>query len=108
MTALVVATFLAHVNRIWHIVPSHLLFPSGHTTFCSGCAITLAMLRPWTLRYTVPCTLLMACLLVALRYHEVIDVIGAVPLVIAVYGPIHYFWPLPGDASRLGSISLKS
>ena len=101
LLALVIATFLAHVNRIWSIVPEHLLFPSGHTTFCSGIAFSLAMLRPLTLYYTVPCTILMACLLVGLGYHEVIDIIGAIPLVIAIYGPIHYFWRLPSDSLLL-------
>jgi hypothetical protein len=30
LIALLIATFLAHVNRIFDLWPAHLLFPSGH------------------------------------------------------------------------------
>src|SRR5882762_11710676 len=54
LTALLIAVFLAHFNRIFEVWPAHLLFPSGHTTFCAGLAWSLALLRPWTLFFTIP------------------------------------------------------
>jgi len=98
LTALFIATLLAHVNRIFGLWPAHLLFPSGHTTFCAGLSWSLAMLRPWTLFLTIPLLICLAVSLVALQLHETMDVIGAFPLVLAIYGPIHAWWRLPGDA----------
>ena len=106
--ALVVATSLAHVNRIFHLVPEHLFFPSGHTTFCLGVALSLGMLRPWTLYFTLPAAFCMACSLFWLRYHELIDVIGAVPLVIAVYGAVHFWWRLPSDGPLLAKVKVSA
>lgn len=94
MVALVVATFLAHVNRIFHLWPAHLLFPSGHTTLCLGLSVSLAMLRRWTLGVTMPLLLVLAVSLVGLKYHTTFDVLGAFPLVLVVYGVIHRVWRL--------------
>ena len=107
MVALVVATFLAHVNRIFHFWPAHLVFPSGHMTFCLGLSVSLAMLRPWTLVATLPLVLVLATFLVALHYHSKFDITGAFPLVLVVYGLIHRFWRLPSDAPLLdrGAVS---
>jgi hypothetical protein len=98
--ALVLATFLAHVNRIFGLWPAHLLFPSGHTTFCAGVSWSLAMLRPWTAVVTAPLVLLMAYELVWFHYHETIDVLGAFPLVLLIYGLIHWSWRLPRASTR--------
>ena len=46
MLALVIAVFLAHVNRIFLFYPPHPQFPSGHTTLSFGLALSIAMLRP--------------------------------------------------------------
>jgi membrane-associated phospholipid phosphatase len=108
LVALVVATLLAHVNRIFHLYPAHLLFPSGHTTFCFGLALSLGMLRPWTLSFTLPAALYMAYALVELHYHQIIDVIGAFPLVIVVYGAVHYFWRLPSDSPLLDRVKVSA
>jgi hypothetical protein len=32
--------------------------------------------------------------LVVLHFHNVGDVLGAVPLVLVVYGTVHRFWPM--------------
>jgi membrane-associated phospholipid phosphatase len=103
MLALVVATFLAHVNRIFGLWPAHLLFPSGHTTFCLGLSVSLAMLRPWTLALTLPLLLFLTLSLVTLHFHSVFDILGAFPLVLVIYGTIHWLWPLPTGAPPLDS-----
>jgi membrane-associated phospholipid phosphatase len=95
LTALVIATFLAHVNRIFGLWPEHLLFPSGHTTFCAGLSWSLAMLRPWTVLLTVPLLIALAVSLVILHDHTTLDIFGAIPLVLIVYGFIHACWRLP-------------
>jgi len=100
LTALVVATFLAHVNRIFGFWHAHLLFPSGHTTFCAGLSWSLAMLRPWSAVWTLPLVAAMGVALVARHDHETIDVLGAVPLVLVVYGLIHAYWKLPRASAR--------
>ncbi len=98
LLALFIATLLAHVNRIFGLWPAHLLFPSGHTTFCAGLTWSLAMLRPWTLILTLPLLIALAACLVFLHLHETMDVLGAFPLVLAIYGPLHVWWRLPGDS----------
>ena len=92
LLALVIVTFLAHVNRIFHIYPAPLYFPSGHTTFCLGVAVSLGMLRPWTLAITLPLVVLLGVSMVTLRLHTVWDILGAVPLVLIVYGIVQRSW----------------
>lgn len=92
LVALVIATFLAHVNRIFHIYPAHLYFPSGHTTFCLGVSVSLGMLRPWTLAVTLPLVVLLGVSMVALQLHTVWDILGAIPLVLVVYGIVQKSW----------------
>jgi len=101
LLALVVATFLAHVNRIFYLWPGHLMFPSGHTTFCFGVALSLAMLRPWTLFITLPLLVVLAVSMVMLHYHTTFDVLGAIPLVLVIYGLVHWLWRLPSDSGRV-------
>jgi hypothetical protein len=95
LTALVIAVSLAHLNRWFGFYPAHLLFPSGHTTFCLGMSISLGMLRPWTLAVTLPILIPFGMGLVTMHYHETVDVLGAIPLVLVVYGVIHWIWRLP-------------
>jgi membrane-associated phospholipid phosphatase len=101
LTALVIAVFLAHVNRIFGFWPEHLLFPSGHTTFCAGLSWSLAMLRPKTLAVTIPLLALLGAALVLLHLHTTFDVMGAFPLVLIIYGLLHTWWRLPGDVPPL-------
>jgi hypothetical protein len=101
MLALIIAVFLAHVNRIFYLWPAHLLFPSGHTTFCFGLALSLGMLRPWTLVITLPLVVVLAVSMVTLRYHTTFDILGAIPLVLGVYGVIHWLWPVSMESPRL-------
>jgi len=95
MLALVIAVILAHVNRIFHLWPAHLLFPSGHTTFCFGLALSLGMLRPWTLVITLPLVAVLGVSMVSLHYHTTFDILGAIPLVLIVYGIVHGLWRVP-------------
>ncbi len=92
--ALVIAVFLAHFNRIFHVDPAHLNFPSGHMTFCLGVSISLALLQPWTLSVTLPFLLIFGIDLVHYRCHTTADVIGAIGLVVVVYGIVHVLWPI--------------
>ncbi len=101
LAALVISVFLAHFNRIFEVWPAHLLFPSGHTTFCAGMAWSLAMLRPWTLLFTIPLLIAMGTGLVLLHFHSWFDVVGAFPLVLLVYGLIHTWWKLPGEVGSV-------
>jgi len=95
LTALVIAIGFAHLNRSFHLYPPHLLFPSGHMTFCLGISISLAMLRPWTLAITLPLLIPFGLGLVDMHFHTPFDVLGAIPLVAVVYGSIHWFWRMP-------------
>jgi hypothetical protein len=95
LLALVIATFLAHVNRIFHLYPAHLYFPSGHMTFCLGVSISLAMLRPWTLALTFPFLIAFGVALVVYHCHTTGEVLGAIPLVLVVYGIVHAVWRIP-------------
>jgi hypothetical protein len=103
LVALVIAVFLAHVNRIFHLFPAHLSFPSGHMTFCFGVALSLGMLRTWTLAITLPLLIPFGMALVALHFHTVWDVLGAFPLVLVVYGVVHSVWGIPPASPPLDS-----
>jgi membrane-associated phospholipid phosphatase len=103
LVALVIAVCLAHVNRVFDLWPADRFFPSGHTTFCLGVAVSLGMLRPWTLAITLPLTVLLGVSLVALHLHTVSDILGAIPLVLVVYGIVHRCWsvaPAPPPLDR--------
>jgi len=108
MVALLIATFLAHVNRIFYLWPAHLLFPSGHTTFCLGVALSLGMLRPWTLAVTLPLLVVLGVSMVSLRYHTTFDILGAIPLVLVVYGVVHWYWRLPSESAHFGRATVSS
>ena len=95
LTALVIAVVLAHLNRWTHFYPAHLFFPSGHITFCLGVSISLAMIRPWTLAITLPLAVFMGKGLLSVQAHSLGDVLGAIPLVLVVYGIVHWLWRLP-------------
>ena len=94
LVALVLAIVLAHANRWFDLWPAHRLFASGHMTFCLGVSLSLGTLRPWTLAITLPLLVPFGVALVALHFHSVWDVLGAVLLVLGVYGIIHRFWSL--------------
>jgi len=98
MVALIIAVFLAHINRLFDLWPSHLLFPSGHTTLCLGVALSLGMLRPWTLAITLPLVVVLGVCMVTLHFHTTLDILGAIPLVLGVYGLVHWFWHVSLDS----------
>jgi membrane-associated phospholipid phosphatase len=108
LLALVIAVFLAHVNRIFLLYPPHPLFPSGHTTLCFGLALSLGMLRPWTLLVTLPLLVVLGVSMVSLRYHTTIDILGAFPLVLVIYGIVHRTWRLPSDSPLLDRVTLST
>jgi len=101
--ALTIATLLAHVNRIFDLVPAYLYFPSGHMTFCLGVSLSLGMLRRWTLLITLPFLVFFGETLVAYNCHSALDVLGAVPLVLGVYGIVHALWSIPAATRPLDS-----
>jgi len=103
LLALVIAVCLAHVNRWFELWPAHRLFPSGHMTFCLGVALSLGMLRTWTLAITLPLLVPFGAALVLLHFHSLWDVLGAVPLVVVVYGIVHRFWIVPPASRPLDS-----
>jgi hypothetical protein len=91
---LAIATVLAHVNRWFDLWPAHLYFASGHMTFSFGVALSLGLLRPWTLAITLPLLIPFGIALVVLHFHDVVDVLGAIPLVLIVYGIVDRFWTM--------------
>jgi len=95
VVALAIAVALAHVNRWLALWPEYLYFPSGHMTFCLGVSLLLGQLRRWTLAVTLPLLVPFGVALVDLRFHSELDVMGAFPLVVVVFGLVHYFWRLP-------------
>jgi hypothetical protein len=104
LVALVIATFLAHLNRNFHLYPAYLSFPSGHMTACLGLSLSLGRLRPWTFAFTVPFLVLFGVALVAYHCHTVLDVLGAIPNVLIVYGIIDRFWsvsPVPCASEKI-------
>ena len=107
LVALAIVTFLAHVNRIFDLYPAYLYFPSGHMTFCLGVSISLAMLRPWTLAITLPFLIFFGVELVAYNCHTPLDVLGAVPLVLGVYGIVHAVWSMPPATRPLDSATVS-
>jgi hypothetical protein len=103
--AVALASFLAHLNRIFHYDPAYLYFPSGHMTFCFGVSLSLAMLWPWTLCLTLPSLVVFGRELVFYHCHTTSDVLGAIPLVLIVYGIIHALWKfspvVPLDSAKV-------
>jgi len=92
--ALTIATVLAHVNRWFYLWPEDPFFASGHMTFSFGIAVSMGLLRPWTLVITLPLLVPFGAELVLLGFHTVVDVLGAIPLVLGVYGILCWLWPL--------------
>ncbi len=108
MVALIIAVFLAHLNRIFYLYPPLLEFPSGHTTMCFGLALSIAMLRPWTLAITLPLLAVLGVSMVFMRYHTTLDILGAIPLVLIIYGILHRAWRLPSDLPLLDRFTLST
>jgi hypothetical protein len=88
LIALLIATFLAHVNRIFDL------------------SLSLAMLRPWTLLITLPLLVVLVVSMVTLRFHTTFDILGAIPLVLIVYGIIHKYWRL--EPERVAEVRARS
>jgi len=87
--ALAIASFLAHANLLFDFWPAHRHFPSGHMTFCLGLSYSLGLIRPWTLAVTIPLLLVLGIALVVLGFHTILDVLGAIPLVLVVYAIVY-------------------
>ena len=106
-TALVltVATVLAHVNRWFYLWPADPFFFSGHMTFAFGMAVSMGLLRPWTLTISLPLLVPFGAFLVILGFHTVLDVLAAIPMVLGVYGIIYWLWPLRASSPPLDTVS---
>jgi membrane-associated phospholipid phosphatase len=98
VVAMLIALLLAHMNRMFELWPAHRYFASGHMTFALGMAIALGMLRPWTLAVTLPLLIPFGEALVALHFHSVEDVVGAVLLVPCIYLCVDRAWGLSPSA----------
>jgi hypothetical protein len=108
LVALVIAIALAHVNRSFDLWPAHRYFASGHMTFSLGVSLSLGMLRPWTLAVTLPLLVPFGVALVALHFHNIWDVLGAVPLVLGVYGIVHSIWSLSPASPPLDRAAIST
>jgi membrane-associated phospholipid phosphatase len=94
LVALVIALLLAHLNRLFDFWPAHRYFASGHMTFAFGMALSLGMLRPWTLAFTLPLLIPFGAALITLHFHTPEDVLGAILIVLCVYGIIERVWKM--------------
>jgi hypothetical protein len=98
LVALLIALLLAHLNRIFDFWPEYRYFASGHMTFSLGLAISLGIMRPWTLWITLPVMVPFGVALVAFHFHSVEDVLGAIVIVSCVYGSLERVWGLSPTA----------
>ena len=80
VASLVVVYIVGHSNRWFHLWPAHRLFPSGHMGFATCAAIALAAWNRKTWRVTIPLLIFYAWLMVALRFHDWLDIAGALVL----------------------------
>lgn len=78
--ALLLIYVVAHLNKWLHLWPSHRNFPSGHTVFAVSVAVALALWNRKTLVVTAPLLLFYGWLMVALRFHDWLDIFGGVAL----------------------------
>jgi len=63
-------------------------------TFALSMALSLGLLRPSTLWITLPLLIPYGAALVILRFHNLVDVIGAIVIVLGVYGSLDRVWGL--------------
>jgi membrane-associated phospholipid phosphatase len=75
--ALLVAFVLSHLNRWGHLWPGHHYFPSGHMTFYLSTATSLFFLEKRSAFLTLPIAAGYGWLMVWLRFHTWLDVVGA-------------------------------
>jgi membrane-associated phospholipid phosphatase len=104
--AAAVAVLISHLNRIFDLYPPHPYFPSGHMTLSLSMAVSLGLLRPWTLAVTLPVLVFFGIELVTHHFHTTVDVLGAVPVVLLVYALVFRASGWPGSRpldSRAGS-----
>ncbi len=102
LVPLFIAVLLAHADRLFHLWPAHLYFASGHMTFALSMALSLGLLRPSTLWVTLPLLIPYVAALVILHFHDLGDVIGAIVIVLGVYGSLERGWGL-----SLASVAAK-
>jgi membrane-associated phospholipid phosphatase len=77
MIGLILAIALAHINRVLHLWPRSLLFPSGHVSFVASVATSFILLDFRWAFLTVPFTIGYGLLIVSLKYHTWTDVMVA-------------------------------
>ncbi len=65
-------------------------FPSGHLAFALCAALNLLFLKRATWRITLPLLLFYAWLMTALRFHDWIDLMGAVPVSLASFWAVSH------------------
>jgi len=108
LVALVIALLLAHLNRLFDFWPVHRYFASGHMTFAFGMALSLGMLRPWTLAITLPLLIPFGAALVTLHFHTLADVLGAILIVLCVYGIVDRVWRMSPVSPPLDRTTVSS
>ncbi len=96
-----IATVLAHLNRWFLFYPAAPYLVSGHMTFALGASISIGMLRPWTLAITLPALVPFGVEIIIQKMHTVTDVVGAIPLVLIIYGLIYRFWKMPAGTAPI-------
>lgn len=81
--SLVVAWAIVRAFRYFIFSHFDMRFPSGHLTFALCAAISLALWKRRSWRITVPLLLFYAWLMTALRFHNWLDLAGAIPVALA-------------------------
>jgi hypothetical protein len=95
--AATIAVLLCHLNRSSGWYPPSFYCPSGHMALSLSVAVSLGLLRPWTLAITLPILIFFGIGLVAHRFHTTLDVLAAVPLVLLVYALVFRAISWPGS-----------
>ena len=54
-----------------------------------------------TLLITLPTIAVLGVSMVTLHFHTTLDILGAIPLVLAIYGIVHFAWRLPSESPLL-------
>ncbi len=80
MAAITVVFLVGHLNRWLHLWHDHRMFPSGHMGFSVCAAIALGVWNRKTLAILIPLLMVQSWLMIALRFHDLLDIVGAVIL----------------------------
>jgi len=89
LLAIVASVILGRINEKLRLWPADLEFPSGHTCYAASVATSLCLLNRRWLFFVVPLLAAYGALIVHLKFHVWLDVIGAWVLMPPIAWAIH-------------------